>query len=104
MRGGARNFLPAIEALLAQPLRDCRVVIEAGDLKKSAPLRTLCEKAGHAAALPCYADNDQALARLIDTEMKAAGPTIAPDAREALLPLLGGDRRSSLSEIRKLAT
>jgi DNA polymerase-3 subunit delta len=36
--------------------------------------------------------------------MKAAGLTIAPDARAALIPLLGGDRRASRSEVTKLVT
>jgi DNA polymerase-3 subunit delta len=40
VRAGARNIVPAIEALLSVPLRDCRVVIEAGDLRKTAPLRS----------------------------------------------------------------
>jgi DNA polymerase-3 subunit delta len=79
------------------------VVIEAGDLKRSAPLRSLCEKAKNAVALPCYIDNDQALGRLIDDEMRTAGLKISPDARAALLPLLGGDRLASRSEIQKLA-
>ena len=48
-------------------------------------------------------DNDQNLARLIDDEMRAADLTIAPDARAALMPLLGGDRLASRSEISKLA-
>ena len=42
-------------------------------------------------------------ARLIDDEMRAADLTIAPDARAALIPLLGGDRRASRAELRKLA-
>ena len=37
---------------------ECRVVIEAGDLRRNAPLRTLCERAKNAAALPCYADSE----------------------------------------------
>ena len=43
------------------------------------------------------------LARLIDDEMRAADLTITPDARAALVPLLGGDRLASRSEISKLA-
>jgi len=78
-------------------------VIEAGDLKKSSPLRTLCERAKNAVALPCYADGERELGRLIDDEMKQAGLAIAPDARAALLPFLGGDRVASRNEIRKLA-
>jgi DNA polymerase-3 subunit delta len=48
-------------------------------------------------------DGERDLARLIDEEMRAAGLTIAPDARAALVPLLGGDRAGSRNEIRKLA-
>ena len=54
--------------------------------------------------MPCYADTDRELGRLIDDEMRAAGLTISPDARAALIPLLGGDRRASRNELRKLAT
>jgi DNA polymerase-3 subunit delta len=103
VRVGARNVMPAIEALLAIPIRDCRVVIEAGDLKRNAPLRVACERARNAAALPCYADSERDLARLVDEEMRAADLSIAPEARAALVPLLGSDRRASLMEIRKLA-
>ena len=69
------------------PSPDCRVVIEAGDLKRNAPLRALCERAANAAALPCYADGERDIQRLIDDEMREAGLTIAPDARAALVPL-----------------
>src|SRR5580765_4502011 len=34
VRAGNRNILAAIEGILTAPLRDCRVVIEAGDLKR----------------------------------------------------------------------
>ncbi|HMK78622.1 MAG TPA: DNA polymerase III subunit delta [Xanthobacteraceae bacterium] len=102
LRAGNRNIVPAVEAVLAAPLRDCRIVIEAGDLRRGAPLRNLCERHKAAVALPCYADAGRDLARLIDEELRAAALTISPDAREALLPLLGGDRRASRAELRKL--
>jgi len=66
-------------------------------------LRTLCERAKNAVALPCYPDNERDLARLIDAEMRAAGLVLKPDARAMLVPLLGGDRVGSRNEIRKLA-
>jgi len=100
---GRSNIAPAVEALLALPGCECRVVIEAGDLRRNAPLRTLVERAKNAAALPCYEDDDKALGRLIDDEMRAAALSIAPDARALLLPLLGGDRQASRSELAKLA-
>ena len=102
VKAGSRNIASAVETVINAPSSECRIIIEAGDLKKSAPLRALCEKAQVAAALPCYVDNAAALARLIDEEMRAADLTIAPDARAALQTLLGGDRLASRNEIRKL--
>src|ERR1700691_4479154 len=102
-KAGSRNIAPAVEALLALRTIECRVVIEAGDLRRNAPLRSLCEKAKNAAALPCYADNERDRERLIDNEMRAAGLSLKSDARALLIPLLGGDRAASRNEIRKLA-
>jgi DNA polymerase-3 subunit delta len=103
VKAGARNFTSAVEALLAATSPECRVVIEAGELRKNAPLRVLGERAKNAAALPCYIDDAAALARLVDDEMRAANLAITPDARAALVPLLGGDRLASRSEINKVA-
>lgn len=99
---GGRNIASAVETVINAPSSECRIIIEAGNLSKSAPLRSLCEKAKVAAALPCYADSERALAQLIDEELRTAGLTIAADARGALLELIGGDRLASRNEIRKL--
>jgi len=104
VKAGGRSFVEAVETLLAAPpAADCRVVIEAGDLRRNAPLRERCEKSSMAVAIPCYVDGDRELARLIDDEMRAAGLAIAADARALLASLIGGDRRASRNEIRKLA-
>lgn len=99
---GARSILPALEPVLVAPPIDTRIVIEAGDLKKSAALRQRCETAKSAAAVPCFADDERALDRLIDEELGAANIGIAQDARAALRLAIGGDRMTSRNEIRKL--
>jgi DNA polymerase-3 subunit delta len=103
VKAGSRNIASAVEAVLAAPSPDCRVVIEAGDLRKTAPLRTLCEKAKNAAVIACYADSDRDVAQVVDDELQKAGLAISPDARAALLPFLGGDRQATRNELRKLA-
>jgi DNA polymerase III subunit delta len=103
VKAGSRNVAPAVEALIAARGCEGRVVIEAGDLRRNAPLRVLCERAKNAVALPCYADSEADRERLIDNEMRAAGLVLEPDARALLIPLLGGDRAASRNEIRKLA-
>jgi len=102
VKAGSRNIAGALEPALDSPSKDCRVIIEAGDLKKSSPLRALCEKSKAAVALPCYADDARAVTRLIDDELREADLAISPEAREVLLSLLGGDRMASRSELRKL--
>ncbi|MBI5110908.1 MAG: DNA polymerase III subunit delta [Rhodovulum sp.] len=103
IKAGRSNLAPAVEALVADPPADCRVVVEAGDLKKDSALRTTCEQARTAVALPCYVDGDADLGRLIDQEMRAAGLAIEAEARTLLVSLIGGDRQASRGEIRKLA-
>jgi DNA polymerase-3 subunit delta len=98
VKAGARNFAPALEGLIAAPPPNCRILIEAGDLKRNAPLRAVCERAKNAAVLPCYPDTEKDLIRLIDQEMGEAGLAISPEARAALIPLLGGDRLASRHE------
>lgn len=102
LRLGSRQITPALERLLSGPRPDARIVVQAGDLKKAAPLRTLCERSAAAAAIPCYADNDAAIARLVDDEFASAGLRIDRDARQLLLSCLGADRLATRQEIAKL--
>jgi DNA polymerase-3 subunit delta len=104
VKAAGKNIAPSVEMLLsAPPADDCRIVIEAGDLARNAPLRVLCERARQAVAIACYPDSERDLARLIDDEMRAVGLTVAPDARVLLLSLLGGDRQASRGEVQKVA-
>lgn len=102
VRAGGRSFASGVEVLLNEPPKDCRIVIEAGELRRDAPMRVMCEKAKTAAVIQCYADGARDLARLIDDELRLAKLRIAPEARETLTELLGGDRMASRSELRKL--
>jgi DNA polymerase III subunit delta len=102
VHAGGRNFAPALEALLADPPQ-ALVLIEAGELRPTSPLRSLCEKSPAAAVIPCYADNERDVMRLIERVLKDAGLTIEPDARDELIGLLGADRLASRAELDKLA-
>lgn len=103
LRLGSRNVLPQIEAAVDNGLEHGWLIIEAGDLKPSSPVRRFAERHGDVAAIPAYADTAQSLGRLIDDEMQAAGLRIDRDARALLTGLLGADRRASRNELRKLA-
>ncbi len=102
VRAGSRNFASGVDTLAETPLRDCRIVIEAGDLRPESPLRKICERAKTAVAIGCYPDGERDLAKLIDDELRLANLRMAGDARAALMALLGGDRQASRNELRKL--
>ncbi|MGH6844179.1 MAG: DNA polymerase III subunit delta, partial [Methylocella sp.] len=97
-----KAFVAAFEPILAAPPRDCTIVIEAGALKKDAPLRILCERERNSAAIQCYPDSAKDIAQLIDAEVGAARLSIAPDAKAFLVSQLGQDRLSTRSELEKL--
>jgi DNA polymerase-3 subunit delta len=102
VRAGSRSFASGVDTLADTPLRDCRIVIEAGDLKAESPLRKVCERAKTAVAIGCYPDGERDLAKLIDEELRLSNLRMASDARAALMALLGGDRQASRNELRKL--
>ncbi len=100
--GAEKPLADAVASILADPPADALLLIEAGELRKNAPLRTAVEKAGSGMALPCYADNARALDDLIQAQLAEAGLAISREAREALKAGLGGDRLASRAEIEKL--
>lgn len=102
VRAGGKQFQSSVEAIIESPSSDCKVIIQAGALRRDAPLRVLATRARNAAAIECYADTAKDLERLVDLEMKSNGISISPDARAALIALLGDDRLSTRNELEKL--
>src|ERR1700750_602358 len=101
-RAGSRSCASGMDTLADSPIKDCRIVIEAGELRPESPLRKACERAKTAVAIACYPDGERDLAKLIDDELRGSNLRIAPDARASLTALLGGDRQASRNELRKL--
>jgi len=102
VRAGSKNFAAALEPLLKDPPQ-ATVIIEAGELRATSPLRALCEKSSAAAVIPCYIDGARDLLQLVERSLADAGVSIDSDAREELVGLLGADRLATRSELDKLA-
>lgn len=102
IRVGPKNILPAVEKLLRAPPIDSAVILEAGDLKKTAPLRAACERSQNAAVIACYLDEPADVRRLIEESFRAAQISMEREALETLVSFLGGDRLSTRAEIDKL--
>lgn len=101
--GGQKQLAEDVKALVAAPPRDSVVLIEAGDLKKGAALRSAVENGAAAMALPCYVDEGKAIDAVIDEILGRENLSIGLEARQALRASLGGDRLASRSEVEKLA-
>ncbi len=100
--GSHKGLADAVKVLLAAPPDDAFILIEAGDLKKGAGLRSAVENAPAGMALPCYADDGRSLEQLMETVFADAGLQITADARMLLKGLLGGDRLAIRGELDKL--
>ncbi len=81
---------------------EARLIVEAGDLKKSSRLRKTAEDGARFLAAPCYADDVRDLIKLADEMLAAEGLSLAPDAQAMLAPFLEGDRALARGEIEKL--
>lgn len=99
---GSKAFVTALDNLIAEPPRDCVVVISAGDLKADSTLRKTVARYAKGAAVECYPDTMKQLELIVDEEMKHAGMTITPGARDFLTSHLGADRLVTRSELGKL--
>lgn len=105
VRGAAaqKQLSDDLQPLLEDPPRDSIVLIEGGELRKGAALRSLVEASPRGMALPCYPDEGRDLDRLIDETFSRDGLSIAPEVRQLLRRSLGGDRMASRGELDKLA-
>jgi DNA polymerase-3 subunit delta len=99
---GTKSYVAALEPLLERPPTECRIILSAGALKKDSPLRRLIERSRAGAAIECYPDDAAGLDRLIAAELRAQGLRLNPEARQALLCLLGADRLATRAELGKL--
>lgn len=99
---GQKPFADLIKHLAAEPPQDAIILMEAGDLKKGAALRTAVENGSAAMALPCYNDDARGIDGVIDDVLSAAHLQISGDARQLLRISLGGDRLASRGELEKL--
>lgn len=99
---GNKGIADAVKNLSKINIEHTFIMIEAGDLKKGAALRTAVETAANAMALPCYSDDQRSLDALIDEMLTTFHLSITLDARKLLRESLGGDRLATRMEIEKL--
>ncbi|MGQ0675896.1 MAG: DNA polymerase III subunit delta [Rhodospirillales bacterium] len=88
---------------LADPPGDALVVVEAAELGPRSKLRAAFEAAKSGAALPCYVEDLENLAKVVRAALAGRGLKAGDDAAHALAALLGPDRMLLRGEVEKLA-
>src|SRR5262249_37315030 len=76
VRPAGEESAAALENLAAASAGDALVVLEGGNLTPRSALRTLAETEDCLAALPCYADREEDLERLVEGAARAEGFTV----------------------------
>jgi DNA polymerase-3 subunit delta len=99
----ARKSLTVPLSELADDPAGAVVVVEAGNLAPRDALRALAEASRNGRALPCYADSDETILRLINESFSAAGIHTEPEVAATLRDTLGNDREVTRRELEKLA-
>ncbi|MBB5700483.1 DNA polymerase-3 subunit delta [Ochrobactrum daejeonense] len=99
---GQKKLAEAIKLLATEPPQETLILVEAGDLKKGAGLRSAIENAPAGMALPCYADDARGMDGVIDDILAEWKMQITLDGRQLLRSSLGGDRLATRGELEKL--
>src|ERR1700730_12429693 len=82
---------------------DAFIVVEAGELPSSSPLRRVLEAAPDAVAIGCYPDTARERGAVIADALRAHRITASDDATQYLVEHLGNDRLVTRSELEKRA-
>lgn len=101
VRGATKALAASVEDLL-KDMPEAVVIIEAANLLPKDKLRALTEASPRARTLPCYADNAEAVSRLIREHFLAQGISIEAAAIALLADTLGNDREITRRELEKL--
>jgi len=101
VRGAGKSLTVPLSELAQDPSGSI-VVLEAGNLAPRDALRALVEAAKTGRALPCYADSDETILKLINESFSKAGIRAEPDVAATLRDQLGNDREVTRRELEKL--
>ncbi|MGN6682769.1 MAG: DNA polymerase III subunit delta [Devosia sp.] len=102
VRGAGKSIAVPLSELAAEP-SGAVVIVEAGNLPPRDALRALVEGTKAGRALPCYADSDETVLRLIAETFNAVQIRTEPEVPALLRDILGNDREVTRRELEKLS-
>ena len=78
------------------------IIINAGELKASSPLRKAFESDKNFIVIPCYNSSNIDIMTLLNNKLKEKNLTMRKDAKDLIVGSLGNDYGNTISEIEKI--
>lgn len=78
------------------------ILIQAGDLDKSSPLRKVAEESAQFAVIACYEDDERIIKRFIENELASKQVKSSPQVIDRLLEKFGKNRQIIQLELEKI--
>jgi DNA polymerase-3 subunit delta len=100
----ARTIVTSIENILKQPAENTQILLQAGDLKKTSPLRKRIEAAQNAIAIPCYEDVNSNLENKLTEIFKEQNISIDKDSKTYLAEYFRSNKAVLKTECEKIIT
>ena len=103
VKASGTELLNACKLLLAQPIPDAMVIIDASDTTTKHAVVKLFETTETTAAIGCYPDNDIDIRQIAQSIFKQDNVSIDQDALNLICSRLGSDHAATRTELEKLA-
>jgi len=103
VKASGTELLDACKLLLAKPIHDSMVIIDASDTTTKHAVVKLFESSDTAAAIGCYPDNDGDIRQLAQTIFRQDNVSVDRDGLALISSRLGSDHAATRAEIEKLA-
>ena len=97
------ELLKACKLLLAHPIRDAMVIIDASDTTTKHAVVKLFETTESAASIGCYHDSKSDISQLVKSILMQDEVSVDQDAHNLICSRLGGDHATTRAELEKLA-
>lgn len=103
VKASGTELLDACKLLLAQPVSDAMVIIDASDTTTKHAVVKLFESSDIAAAIGCFPDNDQDIQQLAQSIFRQNNVSIDQGGLALIASRLGSDHAATKTELEKLA-
>ncbi len=103
VKASGTELIDACKLLLAKPIHDAMVIIDASDTTTKNAVVKLFESSDTAAAIGCYPENNRDIRQMAQTIFRQDNVSVDREGMALILSRLGSDHAATKTELEKLA-